>query len=117
MGIDEILDEKISIMLKAFCTILYEDDTTFLENMKQSNLAGDDVKKYQYWEWTQGVGLFGIWKLFEYEGDRKYLNTLKKYYDRQIEIGFPALNINTATPYLAMSYYAEYTQEEKYMQP
>lgn len=117
MGIDEILDEKISIMLKAFCTILYEDDTTFLENMKQSNLAGDDVKKYQYWEWTQGVGLFGIWKLFEYEGDGKYLNLLKKYYDRQIEIGFPALNINTAAPYLAMSYYAEYTQEEKYMRP
>lgn len=117
MEIDDLLDHKIAIMLKAFCKILYEDDTTFLENMKESNLAGDDVLKYRYWEWTQGVGLFGIWKLFEYEKDEKYLDILQKYYDRQIKIGFPALNINTAAPYLAMSYYAEYTGEEKYMKP
>lgn len=117
MEMEKLLDEKISSMLKAFCNILYEDDTTFLEHMKQSNLAGDDLGKYRYWEWTQGVGLFGIWKLFEYEKDTKYLDTLKKYYDRQLEIGFPTLNVNTAAPYLAMSYYAEYTGEKRYMQP
>lgn len=108
---------KIHKMVDAFSHILYETDDTFLQNMQSHNLAGDDISRYQYWEWTQGVGLFGLWKLFNYEKNESYLNTLKRYYDRQIGIGFPALNVNTAAPYLAMSFLAEYTGEEKYMQP
>ena len=114
--IDQIT-AKIGKMVEAFTGILYEPDDTFLKNMQDHNLAGDDISKYKYWEWTQGVGLYGLWKLFTYGGDENSLKTLKKYYDRQIEIGFPALNVNTATPYLAMSFLAEYTGEEKYMAP
>ncbi|MDE6639045.1 MAG: glycoside hydrolase family 88 protein, partial [Acetatifactor sp.] len=104
-------------MVDSFSDILYETDDTFLKNMQSHNLAGDDISKYKYWEWTQGVGLYGLWKLFNYEKRESCLETLKKYYDRQIETGFPALNVNTAAPYLAMSFLAEYTGEEKYMQP
>ncbi len=111
------ITRKIHSMVDAFSHILYETDDTFLKNMESHNLAGDDIARYRYWEWTQGVGLFGLWKLFCYEKNEKYLDTLKKYYDRQIEIGFPALNVNTAAPYLTMSFLAEYTGEEKYMQP
>ena len=113
----ERISGKINKMVEAFSEILYETDDTFLKNMESHNLAGDDISKYRYWEWTQGVGLFGLWKLFQYEKKESYLDTLKKYYDRQIEIGFPALNVNTAAPYLAMSFLAEYTGEKKYMQP
>lgn len=63
------------------------------------------------------MGLFGLWKLFCYEKNEKYLDILKKYYDRQIDMGFPALNVNTAAPYLTMSFLAEYTGEEKYLRP
>lgn len=108
---------KIEKMVDSFSDILYETDDTFLKNMQSHNLAGDDISKYKYWEWTQGVGLYGLWKLFNYEKRESCLETLKKYYDRQIETGFPALNVNTAAPYLAMSFLAEYTGEEKYMQP
>ncbi len=128
---DELRTEtarKLRLVTNAFTKILYEEDETFLENMKSHNLAGDDIEKYRYWEWTQGVGLFGLWKLFsrerensrEQEGNvtaENYLATIKAYYDRQILIGFPALNINTATPYLTMSFLAEYTGEEKYLEP
>lgn len=108
---------KIEKMVDSFSDILYETDDTFLKNMQSHNLAGDDISKYKYWEWTQGVGLYGLWKMFKYEKRESCLETLRKYYDRQIEIGFPALNVNTAAPYLAMSFLAEYTGEEKYMQP
>nr|WP_321152733.1 glycoside hydrolase family 88 protein [uncultured Acetatifactor sp.] len=113
----ERINGKIDRMVDAFSHILYETDDTFLKNMENHNLAGDDIARYRYWEWTQGVGLFGLWKLFCYEKKEKYLDTLQKYYDRQIEIGFPALNVNTAAPYLTMSFLAEYTGEEKYLQP
>lgn len=109
--------EKIEKLSAAFSRILYEPDDTFLRNMQSHNLAGDDISRYKYWEWTQGVGLYGLWKLFQYEKRESCLELLRKYYDRQIEIGFPALNVNTATPYLGMSFLAEYTGEDKYMQP
>ncbi len=111
------INGKIDRMVEAFSNILYEEDDIFLKNMESHNLAGDDIAKYRFWEWTQGVGLFGLWKLFCQEKKDCYLDTLKKYYDRQIRIGFPALNINTAAPYLTMSFLAEYTGEEKYMEP
>ncbi len=114
--IDRMTD-RIGRMVDAFSRILYEPDDAFLKNMQSHNLAGDDIDRYKYWEWTQGVGLYGLWKLFRYEKKESYLEILKKYYDRQIEIGFPALNVNTAAPYLAMSCLAEYTGEEKYLQP
>lgn len=108
---------KIEKLSEAFSRILYEPDDTFLRNMQSHNLAGDDISRYKYWEWTQGVGLYGLWKLFQYEKRESCLEILRKYYDRQIEIGFPALNVNTAAPYLAMSFLAEYTGEDKYMRP
>ena len=111
------VNAKIEKMADAFSRILYETDDAFLKNMESHNLAGDDIARYRYWEWTQGVGLFGLWKLFCYEKKDSYLDTLKKYYDRQIAIGFPALNVNTAAPYLTMSFLAEYTGEEKYLKP
>ena len=112
-----IIENKLSRLVEAFTPILYEDDDIFLENMKDRNLAGDDIRRYQHWEWTQGVGLYGLWKLFAVTKNEKYLDILVKYYDKQMEIGFPALNVNTITPFLTMSYVGEYLQEEKYLAP
>lgn len=114
---ESVIEEKLSRLIRAFTPILYEDDDIFLENMKERNLAGDDIRRYQHWEWTQGVGLYGLWKLFDSTKDEKYLDILVKFYDMQMEIGFPALNVNTVTPFLTMSYVGEYLQSEKYLTP
>ena len=111
------IETKLEKLIEAFSPILYEDDEIFLENMKDRNLAGDDIRRYQHWEWTQGVGLYGLWKLFAKTGERKYLDILTKYFDAQLEIGFPALNVNTITPFLTMSYVGEYLAEERYLRP
>ena len=109
--------EKLAKLIDAFCPILYEDDEIFLKNMEGRNLAGDDVRRYQHWEWTQGVGIYGLWKLFEKTGKERYLDVLVKYFDQQLATGFPALNVNTITPFLTMAYVGEYLQEEKYLAP
>ena len=111
------IQEKLSKLVEAFCPILYEDDDIFLKNMEGRNLAGDDIRLYQHWEWTQGVGVYGLWKLFAITKDEKYLDILIKYYDKQLSIGFPALNVNTMAPFLTMSYVGEYLQLEKYLAP
>ncbi len=112
-----VIEQKLTKLIDSFCPILYEDDETFLENMKDRNLAGDDIRRYQHWEWTQGVGIYGLWKLFADTKDQKYLNILTKYFDSQLEIGFPALNVNTMAPFLTMSYVGEYLQSERYLAP
>ncbi len=117
MADKRVIGEKIARLVDAFCPILYEDDEQFLENMKGKNLAGDDIRLYQHWEWTQGVGLYGLWRLFAETKEQKYLDVLTTYYDKQIEIGFPALNVNTVTPFLTMSYVGEYLHSEKYLAP
>ena len=109
--------EKLSKLIDAFCPILYEDDETFLRNMKDRNLAGDDIRRYQHWEWTQGVGLYGLWKLFADTKDEKYLEIMTRFFDNQLQIGFPALNVNTMAPFLTMSFVGEYLHSEKYLAP
>ena len=111
------IKEKLSRLIEAFTPILYEDDEVFLEGMKGRNLAGDDIRLYQHWEWTQGVGLYGLWKLFERTKEEKYLEILVKFFDQQLAIGFPALNVNTMAPFLTMSYVGEYLQSERYLEP
>lgn len=112
-----VAGEKLAKLVEAFSPILYEDDAQFLENMKDRNLAGDDIRRYQHWEWTQGVGLYGLWRLFDKTHARKYLDILITFFEKQMAIGFPALNVNTATPFLTMSYVGEYLKEERYLQP
>ena len=113
----EKVNQKLLRLVEAFCPILYEDDKIFLENMKSRNLAGDDIRKYQHWEWTQGVGLYGLWKLFEKTRETRYEKILTEYYEKQLKIGFPALNVNTVTPFLTMALLGEYLKKEEYLAP
>lgn len=112
----EGLKEKIDLLVSSFEKILYDEDDIFLKNMETKNLAGDDTGRYRYWEWTQGVGLFGLWKIYEETGDQAFLEKLKRYYERQLAIGLPARNVNTTAPLLALSYLAEKTGNEVYME-
>lgn len=101
--------------LDSFEKVLYEEDSEFLDNMKTKSLANDDIRRYQFWEWTQGVGLFGIWKLYKETEDPRYMDILESYYARQLKIGLPAKNINTVTPLLAMSFVAEEKSNALYL--
>lgn len=101
-------------IVSAFRTVLYQEDDTFMQNMKTNNLQHDDISRYRYWEWTQGVGLFGLWKLFESTKDEAYLDMLVRFYDERIAYGLPGKNVNTTAPMLALSFVYEHTGFERY---
>ena len=118
MKVDKaVVEDKLALLVDAFSPILYEDDEGFLENMKARNLAGDDIRRYRHWEWTQGVGLYGLWRLFSGTGEKRYLDILVTYFENQMKVGFPSLNVNTVTPYLTMSYVGEFLHSERYLGP
>lgn len=111
---EKLVLNKLELLIESFQTVLYEEDAIFLENMKDKNIAGDDIKCYMYWEWTQGVGLYGIWKLFETTNEIKYLNMVEKYFKLCFEIGLPSKNINTVAPLLTLAKFAVYKNNEDY---
>jgi unsaturated rhamnogalacturonyl hydrolase len=111
---EAITKEKLALVIKNFKKTLYEDDDVFIKNMETHNLGGDDLKRYRHWEWPQGVGLFGFWKMFESTDEKKFLNLITRYYEEQLVIGLPTKNVNTAAPMLTLAYLYEYTKEEKY---
>jgi len=108
------VQEKLALVINNFKKTLYEDDDIFIENMATHNLGGDDLAKYRHWEWPQGVGLFGFWKIFEVTKEQKYLDLVIRYYEEQLKIGLPTKNVNTSAPLLTLAYLYEYTKEEKY---
>ena len=109
------IDMQMKKYLDSFEKVLYEEDSQFLDGMKTRSLANDDIRRYQFWEWTQGVGLFGVWKLYRETGEKRYMDILISYYERQLKVGLPAKNVNTVTPLLAMSYVAEELKNDTYM--
>ncbi len=112
---ESIINEKLDKLFHGFKKVLYEEDDIFLENMKTKNIAGDDVRHYLFWEWTQGVGLYGFYMLYEQTGKQEYLELLEDYYSRCFEIGLPAKNVNTCTPMLTLALLADRTGNKEYM--
>lgn len=110
----KLIEDKMALTLEAFKKVLYQQDAHFMENMKTRNLAGDDISRYRFWEWPQGVGLFAIYQLYSTSGSRKYLDILTEYYDQRIKEGLPAKNINTMAPILALTYLAKETGSKVY---
>lgn len=113
---------KNDIVLKAekvcdsLVTTLYEEDKQFLEGMKAQNTQNDELKKYKYWEWTQGVGLYGFYKMYQFTKEKRYLEVLERYYEERFKDGLPGKNVNTAAPMLTMIYLYEETKNEKYLE-
>lgn len=64
--------------------------------------AGDYIS-FEAWEWPQGVGLYGLVRLWQHTRDAALLAKIESWYDRRIGEGLPDMNINTTAPMLALS--------------
>lgn len=110
------IERKMKLLAFNFEKVLYKDDQYFMEGMKSKNLAGDDASKYRYWEWTQGVGLYGLWKVYQLTGDTNYRQLLENYYEQRFAEGLPSKNINTIAPMLTLAFLNEELDDSRYHQ-
>ena len=67
------------------------------------------------WEWPQGVGMYGIYRCYEFSGDERWLNYLQKWYDRNLRTGLPERNVNTTAPMLTLACLYERTRRPEYL--
>ena len=66
-----------------------------------------DTKGWNGWEWTHGVGLFGMWRYYEQTGDDSTLAIIRKWFVDRFAEGGTTKNINTMAPFLTLAYLQE----------
>lgn len=66
------------------------------------------------WEWTHGIGLYGLWQYYEGTGEQSALAHIQHWFDTQLPLG-TTKNINTMSPFLTLAYMYEKTAEQKYL--
>ena len=71
------------------------------QNARETGIIERDFG-IEEWDWPQGVGLYGLVKLQDYYGDKRYETFLKNWYENNLKKGLPSTNINTTAPYLAL---------------
>ncbi|MEY8354395.1 glycoside hydrolase family 88 protein [Lachnospiraceae bacterium 54-53] len=82
---------------------------------KDKNSSQQDLKKgilyrdlgIEEWDWPQGVGLYGLFKVQSYFRDERYMPFFNDWYQGHFKKGLPSRNINTTAPYLPLAELAD----------
>ncbi|KAK3688773.1 Six-hairpin glycosidase-like protein [Podospora appendiculata] len=74
-----------------------------------------DTKGWDDWEWTHGVGLYGIWQYYELAGDPQYLAIIEAWFAARFAAGGTTKNINTMAVFLTLALVYERTRNPTYL--
>lgn len=74
-----------------------------------------DTKSWHGWEWTHGIGLYGVWKYYEITGDSKLLQIIEDWFAARFAEGGTTKNINTMAVFLPLAYVYEKTGNVTYL--
>ncbi|CAF3555256.1 unnamed protein product [Fusarium graminearum] len=90
-------------------------DTTgeFLMTLADGQII--DTKGWNDWEWTHGIGLYGIWKYYEMTGEAKYLQIIEDWFSARFKEGHKGKNINTMAVFLTLAFVYEKTKNPTYL--
>lgn len=61
------------------------------------------------WEWTHGVGLYGIYQYYQQTGDDRMRAIIDDWFTQQLAQGTPTKNVNTVCPFLTLAFRYEET--------
>ncbi|KAJ4386766.1 hypothetical protein N0V93_009664 [Gnomoniopsis smithogilvyi] len=74
-----------------------------------------DTKGWNDWEWTHGVGLYGIWQYYELTGDAQSLQVIESWFANRFAAGGTTKNINTMAVFLTLACVYERTKNPAYV--
>ncbi len=96
---------------------LYSIDQKYIDNLvKTLGHSPKEAKSLGAWDWTHGIGLYGLYKIYEFTQDEKYLDMIEKWFADRMEIGLPVKNVNTVCPLLTMAFLHEKRPKNEYRQ-
>ncbi|WP_233971032.1 beta-galactosidase BglB [Pectobacterium versatile] len=68
-----------------------------------------DTKGWAGWEWTHGIGLYGIYQYYQQTGDEQMRAIIDDWFTERLAEGTPTKNVNTVCPFLTLAYRYEET--------
>ncbi|HEJ9095029.1 TPA: glycoside hydrolase family 105 protein [Serratia odorifera] len=74
-----------------------------------------DTKGWAGWEWTHGVGLYGILQYYQQTGDDKMRAIIDDWFSARFAEGTPTKNVNTVCPFLTLAYRYEETGDSRWL--
>ena len=95
-SVDDAIDKLIANLLH-----IKDETGEFLLHLEDGRVI--DTKGWNGWEWTHGVGLFGLWNLYQLNKDPKTLDIIKRWFADRFAEGTTTKNINTVAPFLTLA--------------
>jgi unsaturated rhamnogalacturonyl hydrolase len=107
-----MIDETLSRLIDNLVNI--KDDTgEFLLRLDDGRVI--DTKGWNDWEWTHGIGLYGLYRLYEQTGDDAVLRIMLDWFANRFAAGTPTKNINTVSPFLTLANLYEHTGDVTFL--
>lgn len=102
---------KIKVLIEGMVNI--RDKTgEFLLRLDDGRVI--DTKGWHDWEWTHGVGLYGIWQYYELTGDPAWLRLIEDWFAARFAAGGTTKNVNTMAVFLTLACVYERTRNPAY---
>ena len=110
----ELIAQKLDLVIQKLINLDNpENEDKFInldnpENEDKLKEGGEAVGFFQRdfgiteWDWPQGVGLYGLFRVMKYCKSDTYRDFLYDWFRRNITEGLPSRNINTTTPLLTL---------------
>ena len=105
-----VLNEKLDLLGESFFKLLIDKE----EHSKLDATVIEVSPTVFSFDWFQGVGLYGFYKLYKYKNNKKYWQIMLDYYQDQISKGLPRKNINSMTPFLTLCFLNEELKNKEY---
>lgn len=108
----EDIHAKIKLLIHGMVNI--KDETgAFLLRLADGRVV--DTKGWDGWEWTHGIGLYGLWQYFELTGDTCHLRTIEAWFAARLAEGGTTKNINTMAALLTLARAYGRTRDPAYL--
>ncbi len=99
--IENLINNLINIHDETGEFLLYLDDGRTI-----------DTKGWAGWEWTHGIGLYGMYKYYQQTNDQSVVNIIDEWFEDRFSEEQATKNVNTVCPFLTLAYRYEETKDQ-----
>ncbi len=103
-AIDKLINNLVNIT---------DDSGEFLLKLEDGRVI--DTKGWNDWEWTHGIGLYGLLKHWDITGNESSREIMERWFADRFAEGTPTKNVNTMSPFLSLAYLLERGGDRSYL--
>ncbi|WP_353476522.1 glycoside hydrolase family 88 protein (plasmid) [Salipiger sp. H15] len=74
-----------------------------------------DTKGWAGWEWTHGIGLYGLLTYWQLTGNPRAMEIIRGWFEDRLAEGTPTKNVNTVAPFLVAAHLYELDRDPKWL--